>query len=53
MTAARHARKYIEMLAAFPHELVRPVNVAVEMAEAARDATAAKVGRLSELSHKA
>jgi hypothetical protein len=51
--AVQHTRKYIEMLAAFPHELMQPVNVAVETAEAARDATAATVGRLSEVSYKA
>jgi hypothetical protein len=51
--AVQHTRKYLEMLAAFPHELVQPVNVAVETAEAARHATAAKVGRLSEVAHKA
>ncbi len=45
--------KYIEMLATFPHELVQPVNVAVENAEAARHATTAKVGRLSEVAPKA
>jgi len=43
--AVQHTRKYIEMLATFPHELVQPVNVAVETAEAARHATAAKVGK--------
>jgi hypothetical protein len=51
--AIQHTRKYIEMLAAFPHELVQPVNVAVETAEAARGATAPTVGRLSDVSHKA
>jgi hypothetical protein len=51
--AVQHTRKYIEMLATFPHELVRPVNVAVEIAEAARHATAAKAGRLSEVAPKA
>ncbi len=51
--AVQHTRKYLEMLATFPHELVQPVNVAVETAEAAKDATAAKVGRLSEVAHKA
>ncbi|MGH6800105.1 MAG: phasin family protein [Methylocella sp.] len=51
--AVLHTRKYILMLTTFPHELVRPVNVAVETAEAARNAAAAKVGRLSEVSHKA
>jgi len=51
--AVQHTRKYIEMLATFPHELVQPVNVAVEIAEAARHATAAKVGRLSEVAPKA
>jgi hypothetical protein len=51
--AVQHTRKYIEMLATFPHGLVRPVNVAVEMAEAARHAAAAKVGRLSDVAPKA
>jgi hypothetical protein len=51
--AVQHTRKYIEMLAAFPHELVQPVNVAVETAEAARHLTAAKVGRHSKGAHKA
>lgn len=51
--AVQHTRKYLEMLAAFPHELGQPVNVAVETAEAARDATAATVGRLSEVSRGA
>jgi hypothetical protein len=50
--AVQHTRKYIEMLATFPHELVQPVNVAVETADAARPATAAKVGRLSEVTPK-
>jgi len=50
--AVQHTRKYILMLATFPHEQVRPVNVAVEAAEAARIASAAKVGRLSEVAHK-
>jgi hypothetical protein len=49
----QHTRKYIEMLATFPHELIQPVNVAVETAAAARHATAAKVGHLSEVAHKA
>jgi hypothetical protein len=43
--AVQHTRKYILMLTTFPHELVRPVNVAVETAEAAAHATAAKVRR--------
>jgi hypothetical protein len=51
--AVHHTRKYIEMLATFPHELVWPVNAAVEMAETARHATAAKVERLSKVAHKA
>ncbi|MGH9676994.1 MAG: phasin family protein [Candidatus Acidiferrum sp.] len=51
--AVQHTRKYILMLATFPHELVRPVNVAVETAEAAGRATAAKVRRLSEGAGKA
>ena len=51
--AVQHTRKYIEMLATFPHELVQPVNVAVETAETAKHVTAATVGRLSEVSHKA
>jgi hypothetical protein len=51
--AVQHTRKYIEMLATFPHELVQPVNVAVETAEAARHATEAKVGHLSEVAYKA
>jgi hypothetical protein len=46
--AVQHTRMYIFMLATFPHELVRPVNVAVKTAEAARRATAAIVGRHSE-----
>ncbi|MGS0740159.1 hypothetical protein ACVBEG_27460 [Pseudomonas sp. GG8] len=50
--AVQHTRKYIEMLATFPHELVQPVNVAVEIAETAGRATAAKVGRLSGFSYK-
>jgi hypothetical protein len=51
--AVQHTSKYIEMLATFPHELVPPVNMAVETAVAARHATAAKAGRLSEVAHKA
>jgi hypothetical protein len=51
--AVQHTRKYIEMLATFPHELVQPVSVAVETAEAARHVTAAKVGRRSEVAPKA
>jgi hypothetical protein len=51
--AVQHTRKYIEMLATFPHELVQPVNVAVETAEAAGHAAAATVGRLSEVVPKA
>jgi hypothetical protein len=47
--AVQHTRKYIAMLATFPHELVQPVNVA----EAARHATAAKAGCLSEVAPKA
>ncbi|MGH6794306.1 MAG: phasin family protein [Methylocella sp.] len=47
--AVQHTRKYIAMLATFPHELIHPVNVAVERAEAARHAAAAKIRRLSEL----
>lgn len=47
--AVQHTRKYIEMLATFPHELVQPVNAAVETAVAARHATAAKVRRVSEV----
>ena len=50
--AEQHTRKYMEMLATFPHELVQPVNVAVEIAEAARHATAAKVERLSAVTPK-
>jgi hypothetical protein len=50
---AQHTRKYIEMLATFPRELVQPANVAVQTAEAARHATAAKVVRLSEVAPKA
>ena len=50
--AVQHTRKYIEMLATFPHELVQPVNVAVEIAEAARHATAAKVERLFAVTPK-
>jgi hypothetical protein len=51
--AVQHTRKYIEMLATFPHGLVQPVNVAVEIAVAARHATAAKVERLGEAACKA
>ena len=51
--AVQHTRLYIEMLATFPHELVQPVNVAVKAAETARNASAAKVGRLSEIAHEA
>ena len=51
--AVQHTRKYIEMLATFPHGLVQPVNVAVEIAGAARHATAAKVKRLGEVARKA
>jgi hypothetical protein len=51
--AVQHTRQYILMLATFPHEQVRPVNVAVEAAEAAMIASAAKVGRFSEVAHKA
>jgi hypothetical protein len=51
--AVQHTRKYIEMLATFPHELVWPVNPAVEMAETARCATAAKVEGLSKVVLKA
>ncbi len=50
--AIQHTRKFIEMLAAFPLELVQPVNVAVETAVAARHATAAKVERLSEVARR-
>jgi hypothetical protein len=50
--AVQHTRKYIEMLANFPHELVQPVNVAVETAEAARHAAAEKVERLSEVARR-
>ncbi|MGQ0444884.1 MAG: phasin family protein [Beijerinckiaceae bacterium] len=50
--AVQHTRKYILLLATFPRELVRPVNAAVEAAEVARNATAAKAGRLSEIAHK-
>ena len=48
--AVQHTRKYFEMLATFPHE---PTQPAVEAAEVARHATAAKVGRLSQVTHKA
>jgi hypothetical protein len=51
--AVQHTRKYFEMLATFPHEPMQPVNMAVEAAEAARHATAAKVGRHSQVAHKA
>jgi hypothetical protein len=51
--AIQHTRKYVQMLATFPHELVWPVNAAVEMAEAARQATAAKVEQLSKVFRKA
>ena len=51
--AVQHTRKYIEMLATFPRELIQPVNVAVKAAEAARHATAAKVGCLSGVDRKA
>ena len=50
--AVQHTRKYIEMLATFPHELGQPVNVALEFVEASRHAAAAKVGRLSEITPK-
>jgi phasin family protein len=51
--AVQHIRKYIEMLATFPHELVEPVNAAVKIAEATRYATAASVEHLSEVARKA
>jgi hypothetical protein len=51
--AVQHTREFILMLATYPHEQVRPVNVAVEAAAAARIASAAKVERLSEVAHKA
>jgi hypothetical protein len=51
--AVQHTRKYIEMLATFPHGLVQPVSVAVAAAEAAWYANAAKVERLSEVAPKA
>ncbi len=51
--AVQHTRKYIELLATFPHELVQPVNVALEIAEAVRHTAAAKVERLSEVAPKA
>jgi hypothetical protein len=51
--AVQHIRKYIEMLATFPHELVEPVNVAVAIAEAARHATAASVEHLSDVAPNA
>ena len=51
--AVQHTRKFIEMLATFPSELVWPVTAAVETAEAARHATAAKVERLSEATRNA
>jgi hypothetical protein len=51
--AVQHTRTYILMLATFPHELIQPVNAAVETAEAARHATAAKVDRRSEVTRKA
>jgi hypothetical protein len=38
--AVQHASKYVEMLATFPHELMQPVNVTVEIAEAARQPAA-------------
>jgi hypothetical protein len=50
--AVQQMRKYIEMLATFPHELVWPVNAAVEMAHGARHATAAKVEALSKVAGK-
>lgn len=50
--AVQHTKKYIEMLATFPHELVQPVNVAVETAEAASHAAAEKVERLSEVARR-
>ncbi len=51
--AVQHTRKYIEMLAVFPPKLLWPVNAAVEMAHAARHATAASIERLSEATRKA
>jgi hypothetical protein len=50
--AVQHTRTYILMLSTFPHELVRPVNVAVKTAEAAWHSTTATVDRLSEVAHK-
>lgn len=51
--AVQHTRKFVLMLATFPPGVVRPVNVAVKAAVTARNASAAKVGRLSEVAHKA
>ena len=51
--AVQHTRTYILMLTSFPHGLIQPVNAAVVMAEAARNATAARVRRLSEVADKA
>ncbi|MGH6852826.1 MAG: phasin family protein [Methylocella sp.] len=50
--AVQHTRTYIAMLATFPRELIQPVNVAVETAEAARHAAAATIRRLSEVADK-
>ncbi|MGH6838182.1 MAG: phasin family protein [Methylocella sp.] len=50
--AVQHTRRYIGMLASFPHELVQPVNEAVETAVVAKSATAAKVDRLSKVAPK-
>jgi hypothetical protein len=46
-------KKYIEMLATFPHELVKPANAAAATVEAASRPTAAKVGCHSKGAHKA
>jgi hypothetical protein len=47
--AVQHTRKFIQMLATFPPELVQPVNEAVEAAETARKAAAASIKRFSEV----
>jgi phasin family protein len=50
--AVQHTRTFIQMLATLPPELVQPVNAAVQAAEAARRAAAARIERLSEVASK-
>jgi Phasin protein len=50
--AVQHTRKFIQMLATFPAELVQPVNEAVEAAEEARKAAAASIKRFSEVARR-